>query len=154
VGGKKFTSGKPAKGSNRSLARSQKPIFETNPEIVDKLRSYISEGLTHESAARLAGIAESTLSGWLKKATAGDPKYLCVLEAIKNGESEFERKNVTIIQRAAAKSWTAAAWLLERRYPNRWARRDQSAGEHTETPPTIVVVFGRNKQKTNGETSE
>lgn len=41
---------------------------------------------------------------------------------MQRAEAESERALVAIVRAAAPKTWTAAAWLLERRFPARWAR--------------------------------
>lgn len=41
----------------------------------------------------------------------------------KRTEIEGEDALVGIIREAAVKSWQAGAWLLERRYPDRWGKR-------------------------------
>lgn len=38
-------------------------------------------------------------------------------------EIEFKTDQVKIIQKAAQRSWQAAAWLLERKYPNEYTNR-------------------------------
>jgi len=52
-----------------------------------------------------------------------DLKYLWFYSAIKKAESNAEAKHIKIIDTAAEKSWQAAAWLEERRYPERWGQR-------------------------------
>jgi hypothetical protein len=38
-----------------------------------------------------------------------------------------ETRLVAYVASAASKNWRASAWLLERRYPERWSRRDRDA---------------------------
>ena len=40
-------------------------------------------------------------------------------------------RNVALIQKAAKDNWQAAAWYLERRYPEDYGRREQHKLEHT-----------------------
>jgi hypothetical protein len=55
------------------------------------------------------------------------------LEAIKKAEVEGEAALVGIIRNAAEKTWPPAAWLLERRHPDRWGKKIKS--EVTAAPP-------------------
>ena len=62
------------------------------------------------------------------------------LSATKNALAEGEAALVGEIRRAASepRHWTAAAWLLERRNPKAWGRRDRvapSAGTRVEATP-------------------
>jgi hypothetical protein len=44
-------------------------------------------------------------------------------EAIKEATSVGLMENLMTVKAASAKSWQAAAWLIERRFPNEWGRR-------------------------------
>jgi hypothetical protein len=48
------------------------------------------------------------------------------LERVKMAEGEAEASLVATIRRAANDTWTAAAWLLERKHAPKWGRRDMS----------------------------
>jgi hypothetical protein len=93
------------------------------PEITAILAEAIRAGGTREAAAARAGIGPSTLYDWLKRGDTGDERYQEFSEAIKKAEADLEAKALGLILDAAGKSWQAAAWLLERRFPDRWGRR-------------------------------
>jgi len=96
------------------------------PERFETIVRAIREGNTYRAAAGLAGVTESTLYNWLergRKARSG--KYLEFLEAVKKAEAEAEARHVRIVERAAAKNWTAAAWWLERRRPDDWSLKQR-----------------------------
>lgn len=46
-------------------------------------------------------------------------------QTIKKAEAEAEARNTALIQTQASKSWQAAAWWLERKFPDRWGRKDK-----------------------------
>ena len=69
----------------------------------------IADGLTQRDAAALAGISEDTLSNWKKDNSDFS-------EEIRKKEIEHKRKLIQIIEKAAERSWQAAAWRLERKY--------------------------------------
>ena len=77
-------------------------------EITDEIANHIKLGMGRVDACRLANIHYDTFTVWMEK-----PEFS---ESIKRAESEFKQRNVAIIQRAAIKSWQAAAWLLERKF--------------------------------------
>ncbi len=44
-------------------------------------------------------------------------------EQLETARAEGEARAVARIAQAAGTSWQAAAWMLERQYPDRWARK-------------------------------
>jgi hypothetical protein len=52
------------------------------------------------------------------------------LDALRTAEAEAVIKNVEVITRAAQDGdWRAAAWFLEHKYPDRWARLEKRADQ-------------------------
>lgn len=103
------------------------------PELQERICNYIENGYTVEQACALSGIGETTYYRWLqtgRKAKTG--KYREFWEAVKKAEKIAESKYLAIITRAAVGDpekkvkgdWKAAAWYLERRNPQQFARRD------------------------------
>lgn len=85
-----------------------KPYKQT-PETIKIILEAIADGLTQRDASRLAGISEDTLCLW--KRNNSD-----LSEQMRQKEVEYKRKLLKTIEKAADKSWNAAAWLLERKY--------------------------------------
>jgi hypothetical protein len=72
-------------------------------------------------AADFAGIGEATLQTWLASKL---PKFREFQEAVKAATSRGDVGSLAVIQQAAkAGQWQAAAWLLERRHPAEYGRR-------------------------------
>ena len=95
------------------------------PELVDKLVSYLRSGNYVKVACRAVGISPQLLSQWLDRGVSERPEdaaYADLRERVQLARSESEARNVAIIATAARESWQAAAWLLERQYPDRWGR--------------------------------
>ena len=44
-----------------------------------------------------------------------------------------------LIKRAALKSWMAAAWMLERKSPERWGRREVPTADDKGTDTLVVI---------------
>lgn len=108
-------------------------------EVQDKIVSAIKLGNYIETASAFAGINKSTLYDWLKrgareearrmngeKADRKETKYVQFSNAIEKAMAESEVRDVGLIGQAAKENWQAAAWRLERKYPDRWARRSSS----------------------------
>ncbi len=92
------------------------------PEVQAKIIQAISSGNTRKTSAAYAGIGERTLMTWL--AHKG-PQYVQFQQAIEKAEAEAVVVSVLTIRSAARDSWQAAAWWLERRYPDEWGRKDR-----------------------------
>jgi transposase len=87
-------------------------------------------------AAKANGIGESTYFQWTKRGreaehnpdgtlvNPADQPYVEFAEAVKIAEAAAEVQSVGTIRQAGQTTWQAAAWYLERKYPDRWARKD------------------------------
>ena len=125
------------------------------PEIQAKICDAIRAGAYVETAAALAGISKDTFYRWLKQgARAKSGKFKAFNEAVHKAMAEAEFRDIMIIANAAKVDWKAAAWKLERKYPERWARKDRSdvnlnhSGEVSKNE-THEITFGLSEQLEN-----
>jgi hypothetical protein len=87
------------------------------PETVDKLTQAIRLGATYKLACDYAGIDVSTLHDWVNT----KPEFST---AIKDAEGKGALGWLAKIEQAASDgNWQAAAWKLERRYPEMYGRQ-------------------------------
>ena len=103
------------------MGRPSKLTPETQAIIIANMRI----GLRYKDAALAACVTYQTIRNWTargEKAKSG--KYAEFFVAVKRAQAEGERLLLARIQDAARKQWQAAAWILERRYPDKWARRE------------------------------
>jgi len=123
------------------MARRSKRTPEREKKIIDLLKA----GNTRKTSYTAAGITDKTFAAWLKTSDFSD--------AVKVAEEEAVARNVMVIANAAKKSWQAAAWWLERRRPEDYARRDNyditTKGEQVggNSPQVLIVELpdnGRN----------
>ncbi len=113
-------------GKKRPKKRGRKS--KLTPEVREKICALVRGGNYYKVAAQACGIAETTLYEWIEKgrvATDRSCDYALFAEALKKADAEAESADVLIIKKAAKKSWQAAAWLLERKRFQRWARREK-----------------------------
>lgn len=103
------------------------------PETVQKLVQAIRLGATYELACKSAGISYQTFNEWRKgrrfpKGTTKLQKSeFC--DALERAEGDAAIQWLAKIEKAANDgAWQAAAWKLERRYPDTYGRR---VNEHT-----------------------
>lgn len=86
------------------------------PETVKKITDAIRVGATYELACAFGGIHFDTFNEWRKK-------YSEFSDAIKEAEGSAAIKWLALIDKAATEgTWQAAAWKLERRYPESYGR--------------------------------
>src|SRR5262249_54121524 len=93
------------------------------PEVQRHVCDAIAAGNTRHDAAEYAGVGESTLRSWLARGRRQRRgKYRTFLAAVKKAEADAVVRNVAIIQKAATKTWQAAAWWLERKRGEDWSQ--------------------------------
>ncbi len=77
-------------------------------------------GLPDCQIAAVLGVRADTYSRWINHPKTENQTQLS--QALKKADAEREAALVTRIMRASDNTWQAAAWLLERRYPDRYAK--------------------------------
>ena len=89
----------------------------------------VREGNYATTASEAVGIGESTHYRWMKQGQEGIEPYRGYWEAIKKAEAEAEMEAVVDIRNEGKKNWTANAWYLERKFSERWGRKDKLTQE-------------------------
>ena len=120
-----------------------------SPEIVQEILKLLEAGNYITTACQAVGIHPDTYYDWLKDETKPDISD----KIIQRAESRAIARNVAIIQQAALKNWTAAAWFLERKNFREWGRKDQLEVED-KSPRTINFVFDGDNGNGNGSKRE
>jgi hypothetical protein len=116
-----------------------------NEELGARVVQVLRAGGYLETAAAVAGVSRRRLNEWLRKGdpAGANPRYEPFRrwrERVESAKAEAEARNVALIAQAATSNWQAAAWLLERLYPERWARPSQREGAH-EAPVAVTDQF-------------
>lgn len=107
-------------------------------QVVERITTAIQLGATYEDACNYAGITYMTFNRWMKAKSK-----FC--EAVKEAEGQATVQWLAIIQQEAIRgNWQAAAWKLERRYPDRYGRQvidHQSKGQAAILAPLSPLVI-------------
>lgn len=129
-----------------------------NPEIQQAICDALEKGSYIETAAAKAGISKTTLYDWLKKgARAKDENgeyeegllpYVEFSNAIEKAMAAGEQNHVDNIARHAKENWQASAWMLERKFPERWGKKaimrledpDKPSGAFTEESFNAILA--------------
>lgn len=107
-------------------------------EMQDKLCAYIAEGQYITTACRLVGVDYATMRRWILQGEQDmSGKFYEFQEAISQAEALAEAERVKLILQAGKyDDWKANAWYLERKFPEKWGRKDRVdshvTSEHTE----------------------
>lgn len=115
--------------------------------IIEALRA----GNYLETASAFAGISVSTLRNWLRAGRRGSTPALAEFyRSVTKARATAEMDAMDRIRRDPA--WQAAAWRLERMYPQRYGRRtDQPQRDSRPEPrPLSKVVAEINQVLGNG----
>lgn len=102
-----------------------KPLSLT-PEVEERILDALREGNYRTAACKAAGVEYGTFRHWIRLANQGQEPYSAFSARCKEAEGESEAALVSTIRRAANQHWTAAAWLLERKYAPKWGKREMS----------------------------
>lgn len=103
-------------------------ISKLTPEVQKRICDAIRAGSFRGQAAKLAGVDRATFFRWMalgREEESGIHRDFS--DAVKAAEDQLEQILHTSWMRAAMRNWVAAAALLERRYPKRWARKNAAA---------------------------
>ena len=89
------------------------------PEVLSTLLNAIADGCGVYDACYIAGVSNTTYNRWMKE----EPEFV---QAIKVAEAEYKRTKLKLISEAGEQKnmWSANAWLLERKWPEQYGKRD------------------------------
>ena len=125
-------------------------LTEEKIQLASKL---IGAGNTIQTIFGALGISKQTWYNWLNKGEkAKSGIYRELWEEVQKAESRAETRYVTIIAQAAEENWQAAAWWLERKYPERWGRKDKVDLSADKDGFKVVVEYV-GKESENGSES-
>jgi hypothetical protein len=111
----------------------QRPTVLTE-EIQAEIVQALADGNYLSVACQSVGITVRIFDHWRKRWEEGDPvaqAYNDFFLACKMASSVAERNSLSRLKQAPL-NWQAQAWFLERRFPQRWGRKDR---ESVKSPP-------------------
>jgi transposase len=140
------------------------------PEITDKLCRAIRMGITNEDAASMANIGRSTFYRWKQRGKAAKSgAYRDFWDHIKRAEVECKAILLKRVHDAASgnqeivetrevvrdggvvevitttkrlpPAWQAAAWILERKFPDEFGRNRQPAEDKHSSIDDVIVIL-------------
>jgi len=111
------------------------------PQMIEKAREMRAKGLSDQAIYTTLGICKDTFYKWIKKGEAGRKPYVDFADALKRGEARLEEDCVNgILEQGRKGNWQALAWILERLFPERYAKKDTYSVDQKE-PFRVVVEY-------------
>ena len=110
-------------------------------EMVGQAIRLKADGLSNGDIICALGIHESTFYRWIGNPRGKLQRALC--EGLKKEEASFKQTLLTTIRAAALarnQYWTAAAWLLERKYPDEYGKADRQRDDRGEGDAPRIVL--------------
>ncbi|MGP4063079.1 hypothetical protein [Halobacillus sp. H74] len=101
-------------------------------QLINKAERLIKAGNYNMVVCEYLNIHPSTWYKWMQegeKAKSGRKKEF--FDRVKKAEAEAEVRLITDLQKIASdnNSWQGIAWMLERKYPERWGKKDKVSAD-------------------------
>lgn len=109
------------------------------PEVLEDVRRLLPTVLYIETVADYIGVSRMSIRNWIGRGKKekrhrdkdGKPNeqeavYLEFYSVVRKALAEGEIYDAGVIKKASETQWQAAAWRLERRFPDRWGRNDSA----------------------------
>jgi hypothetical protein len=114
------------------------------PELQQGLVDAVTRTFYLETACDMTGVGRRTVYTWLKRGRREkEGPYFEFRHAIKKAIAQKEANAVESIQAAGADSWQACAWLLERRFPERWSSNRKEIAELRKNLERLEIAIGQ-----------
>ena len=99
------------------------PELKLTAEVRAKILDYLRAGSFRETAAAAAGVSSRSFRRWLERAAAGEEPYVSFARDVETAMAQSEAMLIARIAAAGKEDWKAAAWIAERKHPQRWQSR-------------------------------
>lgn len=102
-----------------------------NEELINRAAELVNAGHYDNTVFTCLGIGETTWYRWIN---LGEEDFLNgkntivakFWESVSKARAAAEIRNLEIVQTAANDDWKAAAWFLERKYNEKWGRKEKT----------------------------
>lgn len=100
------------------------------PALEKEIVGYLEGGNFREVAAELAGVDKATMRRWVQRGRR-EPSGLwgSFARRVREAERRAEANMLRIVVLGAAEDPKHAEWFLERKFPERWGRKDSVKAE-------------------------
>ena len=95
-------------------------------DVADRIVGIVKVGVDPEVAAGTCGVGKRAFAMWHRLAASGEEPFASFVEKLDLATSGFEARLVATVTAKAKDDAAFALRVLERRFPERWAAREQS----------------------------
>jgi transposase len=100
------------------------------PDVQELIVDGINAGLTYGMTCARAGVTYATFYNWLKKGEVAKSGVLMeFFDAVSRAKADSALRLVSQITLQAPTDWRAAAFMLERRFPDDYGKRTEVTGK-------------------------
>lgn len=111
----------PAFKRNRDRNQSGK----LTPDVQTKIIQALKTGAYIEGAAAYANVTKQSIYNWLRRGSEEKSgKYKDFMIAVESALDAAELIHLNNLNNQSKGDWRASAWVLERKYPKRWGKRE------------------------------
>jgi hypothetical protein len=118
------------------------------PELSAEICGLLAEGLSVEAVCGKVGLHKTTFYRWLKAGEVDEGSeitpdlapFVELRSAVNSSLGDLEQGALNKIKAASEKTWQAAAWMLERRFPDRWSLRNRTEVTGPDGEPVVIKV--------------
>ena len=121
-----------------SHLRRTGPKTKLTVELTEQIVSMLRGGVPAATAIAAVSLGKSTFYEWM---SSERPEHARFAERVREAQAFGEASLVSRIATASRENWGAAAWLLERTVPERYARLTQRALAEPEKPDDPFAEF-------------
>jgi transposase len=98
------------------------------PEVQARILEALEAGSSQEGAANYAGIGRETFYSWMRRGGLGESPYADFADAVQKTTGALEIELSSVVRLAGKNgNWQAAMTMMERKWPERWGRREAPA---------------------------
>lgn len=114
------------------------PRAKCTQEAIERAVELKKRGVLDKDIAAALTVRPDTFSKWINHPKSENQLQLS--QALKKVEADYKSNLLAMIYNAGAEgTWQAAAWILERKYPEEFGRKDRVQAEaKVEQVPVIV----------------
>ena len=124
-------------------------------DVWQKLNQAISVGMYIQDACVFAGISDRQFRRWRELAQQGIEPYAHRWQEINKSEASGVLRHLLNIQTAGNNgSWQASAWLLERKYPDKFGKREHLKVSQDDNDYDVVLHWADGNEFIDADVSD
>jgi hypothetical protein len=127
------------------------------PELIERVAQLLPTLQYLESVGDVLGVSRLTWRGWVKRGAKESARlsqpgarprsresiYLQFFNTYKKALAQAEADSLERVRQAGMTQWQAAAWLLERRHPQRWSANRRELVRLSAQVAELMRLYGR-----------